>query len=94
MERYRIIETKVPVLSQNIQGIANFVPEIEYESTYHVQELVIEKFLWMTFKRWYAVQFYRVYGSTEGTRFKSIEVAKKHIEFREKKIERKVVCKE
>jgi hypothetical protein len=94
MERYRIIETKVPVLSKNTQGIVNFVPEIEYESTYHVQELVIEKFLWMTYKKWYAVQFYRVYGSDEGTTFKSIEVAKKHIELREKKIERKVVCNE
>jgi hypothetical protein len=93
MERYRIIETKVPMLSENKQGIANFVPEIEYESTYHVQELVIEKFLWMTFKRWVAVQFYRAYGTTEGTRFKSIEVAKKHIDFREEKIKKSIAWK-
>ena len=92
MERYRIIETKVPVLSQNTWGIANFVPEIEYESTYHIEYLVIDKFLWMTFKAWVEVQF--EHGYSFRSKFNSIEQAKKYIEFREKRIERKVVCKE
>jgi hypothetical protein len=93
MERYRIIETKVPVLSENTKGIANWIPEIEYELTYHVEELVIEKFFWLTFKSWIEVQFYRVYGTTEGTRFTSIEKAQKHIEFREEEIKKSIVWK-
>jgi hypothetical protein len=92
MERYRIIETKVPVLSQNTQGIVNFVPEIEYESTYHVEYLVIDKFLWMTFKEWVEVQFEHGHYSLR-SKFNSIEQAQKYIEFREKQIETKVVCK-
>ena len=93
MEKYRIIETKIPVLSRNTQGVVNFIPEIEYESTYYVQELVIEKFLWMTFKSWVEVQFYHVYGTTDGTRFNSIEIAQKHIDFREEKIKKSIVWK-
>lgn len=86
MDKYRIIETKIPVLSTNTQGI-------EYKSTYHVEELVTEKFLWMTFKSWIEVQFYRVYGTTDGTRFTSFESAQKHIDFREEPIRRNVVWK-
>jgi hypothetical protein len=93
MEKYRIIETKVPVLSSNTQGIVDFVPEINHKSTYHVEELVTEKFLWMTFKSWTEVQFYRVYGTTDGTRFTSFESAQKHIDFREEPIRRNVVWK-
>lgn len=92
MERYRIIETKVPVLSQNDQGIVNFIPEIEYESTYHVEYLVIDKFLWMTFKAWVVVQFEYGHFSSR-SKFNSIEQAKKYIEFREKQIEEQIVWK-
>lgn len=93
MEKYRIIETKVPVLSTNTQGIVDFVPEIRYKSTYHVEELIVTKFLWMTFKSWHEVQFYRVYGSTDGTIFTSFKSAQKHIDFREEKIKKNVVWK-
>ena len=93
MEKYRIIETKIPVLSKNLQGIADFVPKIEYESSYHVEELITEKFLWMTFKSWCEVQFYSVYGTSKGTKFTSFEVAKKHIDLREEKIKTNIVWK-
>lgn len=90
MEKYRIIETKVPVLSENTQGVVNFIPEIEYNSTYHVEELVIDKFLWMTFSDWIEVRFWGDYGRD---RFNSIEEAKRWIEFREKEIKTKIVAK-
>ena len=93
MEKYRIIETKIPVLSKNTGGFIDFVPEIEYESTYHVEELIVEKFLWMTFKSWIEVQFYRVYGASEGTKFTSFKSAKKHIDLREEKIKTNIVWK-
>jgi hypothetical protein len=92
MKRYRIIETKVPVLSRNYQGVVNFIPEIEHESTYHVEYLVIDKFLWMTFKEWVKVYFEHGHHSFRSI-FKSIEEAQKYIEFREEQIKTNVVWK-
>lgn len=91
MEKYRIIETKVPVLSSNTQGIVNSVPEIEYKSIYHVEELVIDKFLWMTYEDWLKVWFHSNYGVRD--KFKSIEEAQKYIDYREAQIETNVVWK-
>ena len=91
MEKYRIVETKIPVLSSYTQGVVNFIPEIEYKCVYHVEELVIDKFLWMTYETWIKVYFVGDYGVRE--QFKSIEEAQKYIDFRETQIETNVVWK-
>lgn len=91
MEKYRIIETKIPVLSRNTQGSVDFVPEIEYKSTYHVEELVIKEILWMTYEDWIKVWFHGKNGVRN--EFKSVEEAQRYIDFRETEIETNVVWK-
>lgn len=91
MEKYRIIETKIPVLSSYTQGVVNFIPEIEYRSVYHVEQLSIGKFLWMKYEDWIEVRFWGDYGVRD--KFKSIEEAQKYIDFRETQIETNVVWK-
>ncbi len=89
MRKYRIVETKTPTISTNLSGVYNYIPEIGYNSTFHVEEYFCDKFLWIKFEDWIEVEFVTEYGHKG--RFESIEQAEKFIEFREKQDEISVV---
>lgn len=90
MEKYRIIETKIPVLSGNTQGFIDFVPEIEYITQYHVE--VLATHFCGLLKDWVEVKFVTGY-EIDRNKFKSIEEAQKYIDFKETQIETNVVWK-
>jgi hypothetical protein len=90
MDKYRIIETKIPVLSRNMQGTIDFIPEIEYITQYHV-EVLATQFCGLL-KDWVEVRFATGY-EIDRHKFKSIEEAQRHIDFRETQIETNVAWK-
>lgn len=90
MEKHRIIETTTPLLTRNVVGEVDFVPQVLCNKTYHIEQCVFHIFGY--FKVWHKVEFYDDAIRTRSV-FRSIEEAKAWLKFGEQTIKTKVVAK-
>jgi heme-binding NEAT domain protein len=82
MEKYRIVEVKIPKLNEQHSGAVDWVPDIEYEYEYHI-ERYIDNGLWGWGNDW-------VPGYHPNT-FSSLKQAERQIEFMNESRSSKVV---
>jgi hypothetical protein len=82
MEKYRIVEVKIPVLSEQHSGAVDWVPDIEYRYEYHI-EIYYNNRLFGWGDEWIPGNYPKI--------FSSLERAERQIEFMNESISSKVV---